>query len=78
MLEGRLSSCSACPEQESRYSAWTCRNCEGPVMERTDPRLFRALFWKKLTDAGYPLHKTGLSTFEMWLLSLIKEMDHGP
>ncbi|MFO8056101.1 MAG: hypothetical protein R6V10_02245 [bacterium] len=45
------------------------------MLERLSTTLLRVLFWKKLVDAGYPLHKTDLDPFELWLFALIKETD---
>ena len=69
-------SCHTCPEKHSEYASWTCANCEFKQSPRAG-LVTRLLLWKRLSDAGYPLDRSGLSLWELLLLARLKEEDHG-
>jgi len=68
-----LTGCSECLEKESAYGAWTCLHCEDASYEKLSPALMRALLWLRVKKAGHPV--SGAGFWEMWLMSLIEEME---
>ncbi|HUT54619.1 MAG TPA: hypothetical protein VM658_14610 [bacterium] len=68
-----MGDCATCMEKHGAYAKWTCGQCEEPTAERTAPELWRALMWRKLIRAGYPLSQCGLSFWDLWLMAAIEE-----
>ena len=40
------------------------------------PEAARALAWRRMVKAGYPVSASGLGFFDLWLLSMVEEIEH--